>query len=241
MRLCAYANGIQPLHQVVDGFLLYVWEGRAPRMDAGPVPTYWQTTLRSDPGVPILVVNSEFEVTATRDLALDDSDRLRVWEVAGTAHGRRRVVFEPAEGEWGPNPLSWRPVHDGAMRALHDWLADGGIPSVQPRIAFTEGSWPSIERDSGGNAVGGVRLPEVAVPVAEYRGRKGGTGVAALYGGRRPYAPAVVRSRYGSREDYLDRWHAAVQELAAARVVVPEDVPGMLARGAEVAASLPLR
>jgi hypothetical protein len=240
MRLAAYANGIQPLHQVVDGFLLSVWEGRAPRLDAGPVSTYWQTTVRTDLEVPVLVVNSEFEVTATHGLELPDSDRLRVWEVAGTAHGRRRTVYEAPDGEWAPNPLTWQPVHEGALRALHRWLADGELPAVQPRIAFDDGSWPTIARDPGGNAIGGVRLPEVAVPLAQYRGRKGGTGTAVLFGGRRPHPPELVRSLYPSRADYLERWRAAVEDLVAARVIVPEDAPQMLARGAEVTGSLPL-
>jgi hypothetical protein len=240
MRLVAYANAVQPLHGVVDGFVLSVWEGRAPRVDAGAVSPYWQTTVRSDLEVPVLVVNSEFEVTATHDLALEDSERLRVWEVTGTAHGRRRRVYEPAEGEWGPNPLTWRPVYDGAMRAMHRWLADGEAPSRVPRIAFADASWPTIARDADGNAVGGVRLPEIAAPLAQYRGRKGGTGTALLFGGRRPFSPDVVRSLYVSREDYLRRWRAAVAELEAARVITPEDGQEMLARGAEVAGSLPL-
>jgi hypothetical protein len=64
MRLVAYANAVHLLHPVVDGFVLSVWEGRAPRLDEGPIGTGGvRTRIRADLGVPVLVVNSEFETT----------------------------------------------------------------------------------------------------------------------------------------------------------------------------------
>jgi len=71
MRLVAYANGVHPLHQLFDGYLLSVWEGRAPRLDEGPIGTGGvRTAVRSDLGAPMLIVNSEFETTGTAPLDL---------------------------------------------------------------------------------------------------------------------------------------------------------------------------
>lgn len=240
MRLCAYADAIHPRHRVVDGFVLSVWEGRAPQLDADADPLYRRATLREDLDVPVLVVNSEFEVTATAELALHDTPLRRIWEVTGAPHGVGRTWVAPPAGEWGPNPVSWRPVHEAALRAMHTWLVDGVPPAAQPRITLAGRPATRIVRDEGGNAWGGIRLPELAVPVAEHRGRKGGTGTAPVFGGRRLYPDARVAQLYRSRAEYADLWNRAVDDLLAAGVVLPEDAPAMRARGAEVAASLPL-
>jgi hypothetical protein len=240
MRLCAYANAIHPRHRVVDGFLLSVWEGRAPQLDADADPMYRRTTVRADLDVPVLVVNSEFEVTATADLALQDTDLRRVWEVTGAPHGVARTVPPVAEGEWGPNPVNWQPVQEAALRAVHRWVADGVAPPEQPRITLAGRPNNRIVRGEDGNAWGGIRLPEVAVPVAEHRGRKGGTGSAPVFGGRRPYPASLLVQLYRSRAEYVQLWGRAVDGLVAAGVVLPEDAPAIRARGAEVAAALPL-
>ncbi|WP_051684136.1 alpha/beta hydrolase domain-containing protein [Blastococcus sp. URHD0036] len=240
MRLCAYADAVHPLHRVVDGFLLSVWEGRAPRLDDGATPMPLRTTVRDDLDVPVLIVNSEFEVTATHGLDLADTDRRRVWEVTGTGHGTRRRPLPQEPGTWETNPVTWRPVHEAGLRAVHRWVAGGQAPPVQPRIALREEGWLSVSRGKDGNGLGGVRLPEIAVPVAEHRGNKGGTGSAALYGGRRRYPADVVRARYGSRAEYLAQWTAAVESMVEAGTLLPEDAPAMLARGEELAASVPL-
>ncbi|MGY1740439.1 MULTISPECIES: alpha/beta hydrolase domain-containing protein [unclassified Blastococcus] len=240
MRLCAYADAVHPRHRVVDAFLLSVWEGRAPQLDAGDDPMYRRTTVRDDLDVPVLVVNSEFEVTATAQVPLADTPLRRVWEVTGTPHGVGRTFLPPPDGEWGPNPVSWRPVHEAALRATHRWLADGAPPPAQPRITLAGRPTTRIVRDEGGNAWGGIRLPELAAPVAEHRGRKGGTGTAPVFGGRRAYSAALLAQLYRSREEYAGLWDDAVAGLVATGVVLPEDAPAMHARGTDVAAALPL-
>jgi hypothetical protein len=240
MRLCGYANAIHPRHAVVDAFLLSVWEGRAPRLDADTDPMYRRTTVRADLGVPVLVLNSEFEVTATADLALQDTALRRVWEVTGAPHGTLRSFARPAAGEWGPNPVSWRPVYEAALRAVHRWLVEDEPPAVQPRITLAGRPNARIVRGEDGNAWGGVRLPELAVPVAEHRGRKGGTGSGPVFGGRRAYSDALVAQLYRSRAEYVKLWEQAVDDLVAMGVVLPEDAGAMRARGSEVAATLAL-
>lgn len=240
MRLCAYADAVHPRHRVVDAFLLSVWEGRAPQLDADADPLYRRTTVREDLGVPLMVVNSEFEVTATAQLALHDTPLRRVWEVTGTPHGVGRVLPTAPAGEWGPNPVSWRPVHEAALRAVHVWLADGVPPLSQPRITLAGRPAPQIVRGEEGNAWGGIRLPEIAVPTAEHRGRKGGTGSPPVYGGRRAFPDALLATLYRSRADYAERWLDAVEDLLTTGALLPEDAPAMRERGAAVAASLPL-
>jgi hypothetical protein len=61
MRLVAYANALHLRHQVIDGYALTVWEGRAPDLLDGPI-SYGgaRTVIRDDLEVPVVVVNSEF-------------------------------------------------------------------------------------------------------------------------------------------------------------------------------------
>jgi hypothetical protein len=241
MRLVSYANALHPLHLAVDGFLISAWEGRVPRLDDGPVALGMRARLRDDLGVPVLIVNSEFEAVNGAAEDMPDHDRLRVWEVTGTSHAHWRKAKVPiSERGWGPNPLSWRIVHEAARRAINDWVTNGVPATPQPRIEIEAGGSSKILRDAHGIALGGVRLPEVAVPVAEHRGISLKTGFGGLYGGYRPFEPDVLKSLYPTRETYQQAWGVALDAMVRDRTVLPEDVESQLARGQELAAGLPL-
>ena len=97
--------------------------------------------------------------------------------------------------------------------------------------------------DSDGNERGGVRMPDVAVPVATYTGwdprhpTTGGAGqIIPMEGSTFPFAataeerqrtgdPRPARAeRYQGRDDYLARVRAAAEELVAARYLLANDV-----------------
>ncbi|HEX5586246.1 MAG TPA: alpha/beta hydrolase domain-containing protein [Acidimicrobiia bacterium] len=235
MRLAAYLNAVHQVADVFDGFVLSVWEGRAPRPEEGPVAIGVRTSLRSDQSTPVIVVNSEFEATHLSGVAIADTEHLRIWEVTGTAHapGRARDDRPDQQGRVA-NHLSWLPVHEAALRAMHRWLADGIPAPAQPRIEFDDASPPAIVRDAHGNARGGIRLPEVAVPTAEYRGMAFGTGRAPLFGSARPFDDDELRALYPDRATYVERWSAAVDALVASGALRPEDAPEMKSRGEDV-------
>ncbi len=117
MRLAAYLNGVHPTTRVIDGFLLSVWEGRAPRPEEGAMPLGVRTSIRTDTDTPVLVVNSEFEAPHLAQIPITDTDDLRVWEVAGTPHGlaHGRGDHPDARGRV-VNRLTYRPVHEAALR-----------------------------------------------------------------------------------------------------------------------------
>jgi hypothetical protein len=237
MRLAAYVNGIHAGHQLIDGFLLSAWEGRAPRLEQGPLGTNVSTAIRPDLGVPLLVVNSEFEAMTGAGADMADHDLLRMWEVAGTAHGTLRRAVPPAESGWRPNPLSWAPVHQAALRAMHTWLTTGVAAPAPPRILTTAGPDSKLARDEHGNVVGGVRLPDICVPVGTYRGTSFRTGFGALFGGYRPFSPDVIKALYPNRATFLARWDEAIDDLLAARLLLAPDAPALRARGRDVASS----
>jgi Alpha/beta hydrolase domain len=240
MRLVAYLNAFHRDAAVFDGFLLSVWEGRAPRPEEGAIASGVRTIIRSDLTTPVMVVNSEFEAHHLAGLPVTDTEHLRVWEVAGTPHGvARRGTAPPDARGRVVNRLSIGPVHEAALRALHGWLADGTRAPSQPRIAVDAGRRPTLRRDDLGNVVGGIRLPELEAPTHEYHGVAFGTGRAPLFGSARPLADDVVRARFPTRAAYVARWHDAVDALVATGALRPEDAPTMKARADEVSLPMP--
>jgi hypothetical protein len=239
MRLATYVNAVHPVERVFDGFLLSVWEARAPRPEEGVLPMGVRTALRTDTPTPVIVVNSEFESTHLAQVACADTEWLRIWEVAGTPHGNPRSrLDEPDRRGRVANRLRYAPVHDAALRALHRWLADGVPAPHQPRIEMDPGPPLRIATDDAGNARGGIRLPELAMPTATYQGVAMGTGRPPLFGAATPFTDDELRARYPSRDQYERGWHVAVDALVESGALRPEDAPAMHARVADVA--LPL-
>src|SRR4030095_12249607 len=65
------------------------------------------------------------------------------------------------------NPLDWNPVVRALFVAMEQWLQHATPPPASRWVTPTEGQArygdASISRDSVGNALGGIRLPDVEV------------------------------------------------------------------------------
>lgn len=250
-RLTTYINAVHPLERVFDAFLITIAGGWGAPLEAaavrqqppgGPRPGFAFTRTRDDIDAPVMVVNSECESVAMYPARRPDSDRYRFWEVAGAPHV---VALAPAstprDGGLVDNPLSYRPVVSAAHRHIHRWLVEGTPPPAQPRIEYASDDPAVMARDERGNAIGGIRLPEMAAPIAEYRGRDDtAEGLGALYGWARPFSADQIRALYPAADVYAKAWDAAVDDLISSGAVRSEDGPAMRARGREVAATLDL-
>jgi Alpha/beta hydrolase domain len=264
MRLRAYANAVQPIERVFDGFWLLVDFGRgavpdthdvdAATLSAGILPTV-PVQIRDDLGAPAFVFNSETEAPSLFPVRQPDTDMLRLWEVAGTCHTGGVASFQAmasvferdgiafAAGGAGapstpesPNVLSYAPAHRAAFRHFHEWLTGGPPPPEQPRIEFGSADPPTIRRDKYGNALGGIRLPDFEVPTGEHLGAGPGDLFASLVGFSRPFTVEELNELYPDRDAYLSRWHAALDRGVAAGFILPEDAPTMKAVADETAA-----
>ena len=102
---------------------------------------------------------------------------------------------------------------------------------------------PQVDRD--GNDLGGIRMPEVAVPLASYTGWNlrspaigAPTDLLPFVGSWIPFARtklqadarASVAERYPNESDYLKRVDEAARKLVNARLLLIEDVPLLHAR-----------
>ena len=235
MRLATYVNAIHPTTRVFDAFLLSVWEARAPRPEEGVLPMGVRTAIRTDTPTPVVIVNSEFESTHLAQVLCVDTEWLRVWEVAGTPHGNARGRLDEADRRGRvANRLRWAPVHDAALRALQHWLVDGVPAPTQPRVEMDPGPPLRVATDDAGNARGGIRLPELAMPTATYRGIAMGTGRLPLFGAATPFTDDELRVRYADRAEYERGWNDAVDALVSTGALRREDAPTMRARVTDV-------
>jgi hypothetical protein len=180
--------------------------------------------------VPVVVVNSEFEALALSLAGALDSTWIRYWEVAGTPHGVTKRSDLPNGRGWEPNTLRFNPVAESAIRHVRRWVAEGRPAPSFPRIEVEAGRPPRIRRDADGNARGGIRLPELEVPVAEYRGVATGTGLPPLFGAARPFSEERLMALYPSRQCFEEQWRRAVDALEASEAVRPEDAAAMAQR-----------
>jgi len=253
-RLHTFVNGVAPHERLFDAFVLTVHFGRGTPLNmggAGPMASILEinqapytfrahhTQLRTDLGVPIMVCNSETEARDYGSARQPDDDRFRLWEIAGASHasgasthiedvfqrdfgGPRPAAMTPAGAGAPPNNLDRAPVMNAIYRHLRPWIADGAPPPSLPRIELDESG--RIRRDEHGIARGGIRLPDVEVPLATLTADAGVEGLGGLSGARHDFDDATLRKLYASRDDYLSRYDTAVDAAVdAGFVVAPDD------------------
>jgi hypothetical protein len=125
------------------------------------------------------------------------------------------------------------PLYEAAYHHMQRWLTEGVPPPVQPRIEFA-GEPPEIVRDEHGIAVGGIRLPQVEAPLAVNSAIPLSDDIFAYLGGSsHPFPAEKVRALYGNREAFLANFAAAAERAVAAGVLLPRDLPGLLAEAGE--------
>jgi len=208
--------------------------------------------LRPDLAAPVLVLNSETEVLWYQPVRQPDTSTHRLWEVAGTAH-LDGGFGEGLEGQWRrdfgevisvplieavegpPNTLSYDPAANAALRHFWSWMRDGISPPEQARVGLSAESLqrgqPEIERDELGNALGGIRLPDFAVPTATHVGASVGP-VPDLAGQSIPFTPERLRTLYPDHAAYVARYNRAVDEGLAKGFLLEEDAQRLRARAA---------
>jgi hypothetical protein len=196
--------------------------------------------LRDDLGVPVFVVNSELEAIACYPVRQPDSETFRYWESAGTCHvsaqGQRDRQAKFARDEVrtlplteGINRIPMIPLYDAAFHHMHRWLTEGTPPPAQPKVEFA-GEPAEVVRDEHGIAKGGIRLPQADVPLAQNSAIPLKDDVFAYLGGSsHPFSREKVHALHGDRASFLARFEAAGQRSVAAGVLLPRDVPGLVA------------
>jgi hypothetical protein len=259
--LATYLNAVQPISRALDGFILDIYFGNGsplegPPPDARPLANPAEIPaavtkmppgghlLRDDLDVPVFVLNSETETILYHPVRQPDTDRYRLWEVAGHAHGSRRRGTDRLPSNWprdrgtdespmgtpaDANVLNMEAVRSAALYHMQRWLIEGVAPPVQPRIEFVASDHGAeVARDDLGIAKGGIRLPDVEVPTARHTG-VGADGTLVLTGSTTPFADRVLHSLYDGPDDYRAKYRVAADAAVAAGVLLPADAARLVA------------
>ncbi len=247
MFLTSYINGVHPVAPIFDGFLVHSRAGGAPpfdgtAMERGSTVGY---AIRDDLDVPVMIFSTETDLTVLGYSAArqDDTDLIRGWEVAGTAHADA-YLLEEVYGVQGdasgllncPTTLNSGPHHEVLQAAFHHlvaWAAGGLPPPTSQRIELSSTDPAAIARDDRGNALGGIRTPLVDVPLATLSGDpavEAGEGFCFLFGSTTPFDRATIRSLYPSRDAYSQAFATARDEAVQAGFVLGDDVEAMTNR-----------
>jgi Alpha/beta hydrolase domain len=190
-RVDTYVNAIQPVSHAFDGFLAIGRSVFAAPIGGGlvafsPAPAH----VRTDNTTPFIQLNTEgdIEELGAALARQPDNNDLRTWELAGAAHidlheglyegatieheepavtAPKCVFGVPFNGATLPDSMGVYELEDAALYDLNKWLVYGVAPPHGNQIATTP-LFNIVERDRYGNALGGIRLPDIQVPADTY-------------------------------------------------------------------------
>jgi hypothetical protein len=239
--LTTYANGVQPIERAFDGILIHSRGGATMPLgepgkpvDIGVFRHDAPTLVRDDLDVPVIMVQTETDLTGRlRYLPArqDDSDRVRLWEVAGTAHADKFMIGDFEEFLGCPLPVNSGQlayVVRAALRHLETWARGGAAAPGAARLTVAEGAFVL---DDVGNAKGGIRTPAVDAPTSILRGdtEPGAPPICELFGSTLMLDPQALAWLYADRAEYLRAYTEAGDEAIASGFVLPEDRDEVLA------------
>ena len=190
-----------------------------------------------------------------------DTDVFRSWEVAGTAHydaygltvgatddgsgTTDAALFEamqdPPNAIYGNIIECDRPFNAGpltyvmrsAAAALDDWVRTGEPPPEMPPLELDEAGG-LVQADDAGIALGGIRTPQVDVPIATLSGSgQPPNGFCGLFGTTTPFDAADLSARYASHAAFVQQWSAAVDAAVGDGAVLAADAENLKAAAAQ--------
>jgi hypothetical protein len=165
-----------------------------------------------------------------------DTDRIVSWEVAGSAHADQATLdYGVASGSrWTDATVDFSelcgPVNTGpqaevvraALARLRSWVEDGTAPPSAPRIeSDREGA---LVRDADGNALGGIRTPDVDAPISTLTGVGNDVSVfCSLFGQEIPFTAERLAELYPSDDAYVDQVTASADRALDAGFLLDYD------------------
>jgi hypothetical protein len=210
--------------------------------------------------VPVMRFNTQSDFNGFGGLnnRRPDDDRYRHYEIAGAAHvaihAPDGAAVPPSPGKVPtpsgqphfsqttcqeafpagshPNDFPVYLVQAALFDNMYRWMSKQQLP---PASALIETNADGSARvDDHGNALGGVRYPQVAIPVAAYG--VGTTDACILFGYTAPFDAETCRALHGSRENYLSKVKAAGEALVSGRLLLRDDLDKLVAIAAQGAA-----
>ena len=182
--------------------------------------------------IDAVVVNilSEAEVVGTivaPTAALADCDhpRTRGVELPGAPHSIGDARVGQANGDHAHTSEPYEPFLTAALAAVDEWVRDGVPMPHVGRIARDPSSVDGVVRDEFGNAVGGLRVPWLEAPRAQYMPR---CACGPTLGEVVPFDIERLRRLYPEPDDHARRRRRTVKRLVEDRLLLPEDADALV-------------
>ena len=253
-RLTTYVNAIGPKTDVWDGYLIHS-RGNAGAALNVDVKMPADQRIRTDLKVPVLQFQAETDMLG-RGLNFvgarqPDTDLIRTWEVAGTAHADAynlgigdtdngdgagdaalfQAMITPPTSIYGGLLSCTTPINSGphtyvlrsALNSLDNWIRTGEAPESRPTLDISSGAFVL---DAKGNVTGGIRTPHVDVPVAILSGLgQTGSAFCGLFGTTVTPPPAAFASWAlpNGRPAFDTSWIASLDDAVAKGNILEAD------------------
>jgi hypothetical protein len=172
-------------------------------------------------------------------------ENVRMYDIAGASH----AVLLKSDCKLPRERLDWMPVSRATLLHLDKWVSANVAPPANrlmplepatgdPEVLAAPRTSPKAviqrpKRDPDGNVLGGVRLPDVAVPLGVHAAQQDPPSFAcALAGAFLPFDDAKIAARYRNRDDYVNRIRNAARSLEAEGFLLPDDAAVIIAAAA---------
>ena len=213
-----------------------------------PLFSHWFLSEGAPPtnGAKVLAVDAQSDLEfnagalARQDDGTAGSDYVR-WEVAGAPHVPVFALDMTGLGAVYQNTMDWSPIWRSGFYHLDRWMKEGAPPPSGPfiegqMVAAENGPAWKPELDGDGNALGGIRLPEIEAPLGVYTGfdfswlepavaEKYPYAIVFAYGGRfDPFSDEELAKRYPTKAAYRDAFAAAARTAFEAGYILEEDL-----------------
>jgi hypothetical protein len=233
MRMITYVNAIQPLSEVFDAFIIHSragWGAPVGTESDGFLGNGMPVHVRDDIRVKVLQFFTESEIFLSLGPAFaarqPDTDALRTWEVAGTAHADKHLF---GDQDIGCGTINDGPQHFVVKAAVHwmqRWLTEGVAPPHGTPLQVNSAQ-TAIARDADGNALGGIRTPAVDVPIATLSGEPSAANalnpLCMLFGQTIPFTTQHLTTLYPAHQTYVGKVTTAAHAAEQAGFILPDE------------------
>ena len=206
--LTTFADAYQPHSDAFDGLFIHSRGGAGMPLDGSGVrsptaPAGLQ--IRTDIGIPVFIFETQTDVVELgyAHARQPNTNAIRTWEVAGTAHADAHVIGAAASLLGSTTPINDGPQHvvvQAAFVAFNQWVNDGTPPPSPDPFQLSSMDPVTLALDEHGNVVGGVRTPAVDVPISTLSGSAppGANALCALFGSTELFGDSTL-SRFVQR------------------------------------------
>jgi hypothetical protein len=174
---------------------------------------------------------------------------VRMYDIASSSHVL--IPLKPPHCTLLPGSLDWTPVSRATFLRLDQWVGSNAPPpatqlmpleraSATPATLKAPNNLPNAviqvpKLDADGNALGGVRLPDLVAPLGTHGGQNVPETRCSLMGSYIPFAKDAnqraatndlrlsVAERYKNRDDYVNRIRGAALSLLESGFLLQDD------------------